>query len=140
LTVNGDFNLDGAVDAADYVVWRNGLGTGYTQSDYGVWRAHFGASLGSGSGSAIPFAEPLFTAVPEPGSIVMLLAGALAIFLPLRLRRAFAAGCAVVTAVALATAIGASLATIGGAAAACGAATRWGWSGRCASQAGDDER
>ena len=38
LTTNGDFNLDGTVDAADYVVWRNGLGTTYTQSDYDVWR------------------------------------------------------------------------------------------------------
>ena len=37
-TVPGDFNFDGTVDAADYVVWRNGLGTAYTQNDYGVWR------------------------------------------------------------------------------------------------------
>ena len=38
----GDFNNDGSVDAADYVVWRNGLGTIYTQSDYDTWRANFG--------------------------------------------------------------------------------------------------
>ena len=30
------------VDAADCVVWRNGLGTTYTQGDYSTWRAHFG--------------------------------------------------------------------------------------------------
>src|SRR5262249_15044183 len=38
----GDFNYDGTVDAADYVVWRKGLGTTYTQSDYDTWRSHFG--------------------------------------------------------------------------------------------------
>lgn len=34
----GDFNRDGAVDASDYVVWRNGKGIIYTQNDYEVWR------------------------------------------------------------------------------------------------------
>ena len=38
----GDYNRDGTVDAADYVVWRSGLGTTYTQADYDVWRANFG--------------------------------------------------------------------------------------------------
>ena len=37
--VPGDFNGNGVVDAADYVVWRNGLGTTYTQSDYNTWRS-----------------------------------------------------------------------------------------------------
>ena len=76
-TLPGDFNGDGAVDAADYVVWRKGLGTTYTQNDYGVWRAHFGASLGPGSGSALPSAEPLSAAVPEPNSFAILLSGVL---------------------------------------------------------------
>jgi hypothetical protein len=70
--VVGDYNDDGTVDAADYVVWRDGLGTLYTQNDYEVWRAHFGASLGSGSGSALPSADPLSAAVPEPATIVLL--------------------------------------------------------------------
>ena len=38
----GDFNQDGTVDAADYVVWRKDLGGIYTQNDYNIWRAHFG--------------------------------------------------------------------------------------------------
>ena len=63
----GDYNNDGTVDAADYVVWRNGLGTTYTQSDYNVWRAHFGQT--AGSGAALLSAQPLSTAVPEPGAI-----------------------------------------------------------------------
>ena len=35
----GDYNANGVVDAADYIVWRKGLGTIYTQNDYNVWRA-----------------------------------------------------------------------------------------------------
>jgi hypothetical protein len=74
---DGDFNDDGTVDAADYVVWRNGLGTLFTQSDYDIWRVNFGKSLNPGSGSAryghrdsapLASAEPLSAAVPEPTS------------------------------------------------------------------------
>jgi hypothetical protein len=67
-TVPGDFNFDGTVDAADYAAWRNGLGTVYTHSHYDIWRANFGTSLGPGSGSALPSAEPLSAAIPEPTS------------------------------------------------------------------------
>ncbi len=28
--LDGDYNLDGTVDAADYTVWRDGLGTTFT--------------------------------------------------------------------------------------------------------------
>ncbi|HEX3599868.1 MAG TPA: hypothetical protein VHU84_06970, partial [Lacipirellulaceae bacterium] len=58
--IPGDFNSDGAVDAADYVVWRSGLGTSYTACDYQLWRDHFGeaAAAGSAIGSS--------TSVPEP--------------------------------------------------------------------------
>ncbi len=66
-SATGDFNHDGIVDAADYVVWRKGLGTTYTQNDYNVWRAHFGQTSGSGS-SAIANA-----AVPEPTTFVLLM-------------------------------------------------------------------
>jgi hypothetical protein len=60
----GDFNEDGTVDAGDYVVWRKGLGTTYTQADYDVWRAHFGTA-GGGVSPSQTSAEPL-PAVPEP--------------------------------------------------------------------------
>jgi hypothetical protein len=60
----GDFNLDGVVNAADYVTWRNGLGSAYTQADYNTWRTHFGQTAGSGSLSA--------TNVPEPSSALLL--------------------------------------------------------------------
>jgi probable HAF family extracellular repeat protein len=66
----GDYNANGIVDAADYVVWRNGLGTTYTQNDYNVWRAHFGQLSGSGSSSA--GTSPFQSAAPEPASIPLL--------------------------------------------------------------------
>jgi hypothetical protein len=83
-TTNGDFNLDGSVDAADYVVWRNGLGTIYTQNDYKIWRAHFGQI--AGSGSTLPSAEPLSAAVPEPSMAVLFTCSMAPLFVA-RLRR-----------------------------------------------------
>jgi autotransporter-associated beta strand protein len=70
----GDFNSDLAVDAADYVVWRKGFGTAYTEADYDAWRAHYGETAGSGAGSA----------VPEPGVLLMVY---LAAAIPMRRRK-----------------------------------------------------
>jgi hypothetical protein len=68
----GDFNTDGTVDAADYVVWRNGLGATNTQADYETWRANFGrtaasATVGAGLGRISS------GGVPEPGTLVLTL-------------------------------------------------------------------
>jgi hypothetical protein len=70
----GDFNADGKVNAADYVVWRDGfvpfdplmpnLRSIYTMADYDIWRANFG--VGAGSGSAVG-------AVPEPNGLLLAL-------------------------------------------------------------------
>jgi hypothetical protein len=50
--LDGDFNGDGTVDAADYVVWRK---TDGTQASFNLWRANFGRSLpGGGAGGAVP--------------------------------------------------------------------------------------
>jgi hypothetical protein len=71
----GDYNADGVVDAADYVVWRHGLGTTYTQADYDVWRAHFGQSAGSGA-AGYPLGAspaPLSAEVPEPAVVLIIL-------------------------------------------------------------------
>jgi hypothetical protein len=76
----GDYNQNGVVDTADYVVWRSGLGTTYTQTDYDVWRAHFGQSVGNGA-AGYPLgasAEPLSAAVPEPSSWVLFCLGMIA--------------------------------------------------------------
>ncbi len=86
--LKGDFNNDGAVDAADYTVWRDNLGApagvlanditreaiGLTQ--YNDWRANFGATAPtfgslSASGSLTDAA-----AVPEPRSLLSLAAAA----------------------------------------------------------------
>ena len=72
----GDYNHDGTVDAADYLVWRKGLGPIYNQADYGVWRTHFGQSASSGSGAAASQGA----AVPELSPMMMLLLGMLAAF------------------------------------------------------------
>jgi hypothetical protein len=61
LGVDGDYNGDGKVDAADYVVWRK---TDGSPDNYILWRANFGNPPGSGS-----LAEG---AVPEPGVVAML--------------------------------------------------------------------
>jgi hypothetical protein len=79
--VAGDYNGNGRVDAADYVVWRNNLGTSFTlpnevagvtpgsvtSDDYNAWRARFGNTAGSGASALVA------GAVPEPASLVLLL-------------------------------------------------------------------
>ena len=57
----GDFNADGTVDAADYVVWRKIDGS---QTDLDLWRAHFGESASSGAAAV--------GAVPEPAPLTSL--------------------------------------------------------------------
>jgi hypothetical protein len=87
----GDYNHDGVVDTADYIVWRkvlgqvggslaDGNGDGRVdQADYLVWRSGFGRiapAIGSAAG------------VPEPSSVVIAgLVGALAFAKPRRRRR-----------------------------------------------------
>lgn len=61
----GDFNNDGVVDAADYVVWRKTSPTDL--SGYNEWATNFGKSDSSGSGSL--GSDP----VPEPAGVVLLL-------------------------------------------------------------------
>jgi hypothetical protein len=64
----GDFNHDGRVDAADYVAGRKTLGASYFNSQYALWRANFGKSLGAGSGAT---AGTGFSAVPEPTTFAL---------------------------------------------------------------------
>jgi hypothetical protein len=71
--LGGDFNRDRRVDAADYVVWRKGLGPTYSFDDYDVWRANFGRTTTKGSGSSDS------ATVPEPTSLPMLLIMAIAL-------------------------------------------------------------
>ena len=80
LGLDGDYNNDGKVDAADYVVWRQNEGTtnalpndlhGETigANQYNTWRANYGMMLPASGGGAI--------AVPEPGPCWLLMTSAL---------------------------------------------------------------
>jgi hypothetical protein len=60
----GDFNFNGVVDAADYVVWRKANGT---PASFDIWRGHFGQNAGAGL-AAITGAT-----VPEPATSVLLM-------------------------------------------------------------------
>jgi autotransporter-associated beta strand protein len=67
----GDYNDDGVVDAADYVVWRKDpSNNGGDPGGYEVWAANFGSSLGAGSGGSLAAQS---AAVPEPNSCLLVL-------------------------------------------------------------------
>jgi hypothetical protein len=65
----GDFNHDGTVDAADYIVWRKGIGVAPTQDNYNLWRANFGQTYFTGTGAS----TDANATVPEPAAVVMLM-------------------------------------------------------------------
>ena len=86
LTSQGDFNRDGQVDSADYVVWRKMMGqTGASLAadgngnyvvdagDLDTWRANYGRSVSAGAGSGFE----MEAAVPEPAGVVLLMLGAI---------------------------------------------------------------
>ena len=74
--VLGDYNNNGVVDAADYTLWRNQLGTNFplpnqgatpgqiTSQDYDVWKAHFGQSIAPAGGPAR--SPPFLNRQPRP--------------------------------------------------------------------------
>jgi hypothetical protein len=71
----GDYNRDALVEAADYTVWRNAVGTSnhvadgngdgmVDNEDFDLWKAHYGESLASGASQ--------IANVPEPMNLAML--------------------------------------------------------------------
>ena len=67
----GDYNHDGVVDAADYVVWRK---TGINgQQGFNDWRSNFGKSVPS-FGLSVP-GEGAIAQVPEPSAWVAIAIG-----------------------------------------------------------------
>ncbi len=90
--INGDYNANGAVDAADYVAYRktlgqmgvglfaDGNGDNMVESgDLGVWRSQFGKPNSPVNGAGVNMA------VPEPASMIFLLMTAVGV-LPIRRR------------------------------------------------------
>lgn len=67
--VAGDYNSDGVVGSADYIVWRNGGSPDSSNAGYILWRSHFGQHSGVASGDAVAA-----TVVPEPGTMTALVA------------------------------------------------------------------
>jgi len=51
-TLQGDYNSNGVVDGADYVVWRDGGSPDSTVAGYNLWRANFGNTGGGGLGTS----------------------------------------------------------------------------------------
>jgi hypothetical protein len=94
--VFGDYNNNGVVDAADYVLWRKNNNTAVTlpndstpgtdPSDYAVWRAHFGQTAGSGSGSGATGSASASAGVPEPATAMILIVGMLVLAAAIRCR------------------------------------------------------
>jgi hypothetical protein len=81
--VPGDYNGNSVVDAADYVLWRNGgplqnevatPGT-VTPDDYNEWRSRFGNTSGAGSVAGLTHV------VPEPSTAILAAAVVLACIL-----------------------------------------------------------
>ena len=70
-----DYNHDGIVDAADYTVWRDGLGATYTEADYNIWKANFGNHSGAGASAKVAVPEPLSAFLLILGSILASLKG-----------------------------------------------------------------
>jgi len=73
----GDYNYDGLVDAADYVVWRKFYSASPSPTDYIAWQANYATPSSSGNGGSDT------PQVPEPAAI-LLIAFALALFTPRR--------------------------------------------------------
>lgn len=91
VAIQGDYNFDGHVDAADYSLWRDSLGQvgaglaadgngdgRIDAGDLGVWNSNFGQSIAGGAAS--------LAAVPEPASLALLWLMLLRVH-PIRCRR-----------------------------------------------------
>jgi hypothetical protein len=100
LGVQGDYDNNTVVDAADYVLWRRlnpatgvqlqnevtGVSPGdVANDDYEAWRARFGNTSGAGAGSGSSLGGG--AAVPEPSTLGLLLLALTALFGGSRARR-----------------------------------------------------
>ena len=89
----GDYNRNGTVDAADYVVWRKQVGhivpacsgadancnTFVEAAEYQPWRENFGRTGGTGAKSASGEYGGTSNNVPEPTSLVLIVAAGMVV-------------------------------------------------------------
>jgi fibronectin-binding autotransporter adhesin len=68
----GDYNHSGGVEAGDYVMWRKNTASFGGSAGYNLWRQNFGNG-GPGAGSGLGGNQ----AVPEPGTLLLAVAGSL---------------------------------------------------------------
>ncbi|MEX2093761.1 MAG: hypothetical protein WD971_13840 [Pirellulales bacterium] len=87
----GDYNRNSVVDAADYTVWRDTLGSTFDMrangdnsgasadlidaADYAMWKAHFGETADSGLGAIR--AACADAAIPEPAAFALAMMAAM---------------------------------------------------------------
>jgi hypothetical protein len=76
--LDGDFNSDGTVDAADYILWRKGAAVPSTPENYALWRTNFDMTGGAGVAASVA------ATVPEPAGLFLFILGTLGIFRHLR--------------------------------------------------------
>jgi hypothetical protein len=91
----GDFNENGVVDAADYTVWRNSLGSGtalpndnsigapITIAHYELWKSNFGQGGGGSTNGSLQG-----SAAPEPSTFAMAIVSVVGALLASSRRRA----------------------------------------------------
>jgi hypothetical protein len=65
VTLAGDFNHDGRVDATDYVIWRDNPATYGGSTGFTDWRANFGKTVGSSTA---------LVTIPEPSTMLLIVA------------------------------------------------------------------
>lgn len=67
--LEGDYNENGVVDAADYVLWRKNPSAYGGPGGYTIWKTNFGDTASPGGGGA----------VPEPASLALVALGCVAL-------------------------------------------------------------
>ena len=69
--LTGDFDFDGDVDGADFLVWQRGFGTTHNAADIADWQTYFGTTAVAASASAVPEPTSAGLLVMALGALVL---------------------------------------------------------------------